>query len=348
MRTLVVSDLHLGDRRGLDVLRDAARRAPLIAALAGVDRLVLLGDVVELRQGRQGEALAAAWPALAALGTALAGREVVLVPGNHDHALAVRWLADGPDLALEQRCAPAAASDAAAQLADALGPARVEVAYPGLWLREDVYATHGHYLDVHSTTPTIERLGAGLMARLAGAPPERGATPAHYEALLAPLYAWIHAAAQRPPPGRPPAGSGGSGRLYAALTATGRRPLGTRALAAGFPLAVAAVNRAGLGPVHRDISGAGLRRGGLHGMREALRRLGVGARHVVFGHTHRAGPLDGDDAAEWVGLVNAGCWISDPAFARTPGRPYWPGTAVELGDHGPPVVRWLAGGRTDP
>ena len=48
----------------------------------------------------------------------------------------------------------------------ALGPARVRAAYPGVWLREDVYATHGHYLDRHTTVPMFERLGAGAMARI--------------------------------------------------------------------------------------------------------------------------------------------------------------------------------------
>ncbi len=173
------------------------------------------------------------------------------------------------------------------------------------------------------------------MTRLVAAPPRRGARPAHYEAILAPLYAWIHAAAQRPPEGRAAAGAGRSGVAWRALTATGRRPLRARALGLAFPAAIALLNRAGLGPVRADLSGPGLRRGGLHGMREALDRLGVGAPHVVFGHTHRAGPLPDDDPAEWHGLVNAGCWVRDPAFARAPGGPYWPGTAVEVADAGP-------------
>ena len=49
-------------------------------------------------------------------------------------------------------------------------PARVRVAYPGLWVREDVYAMHGHYLDCHLTVPTLERLSVGAMSRLLGAP----------------------------------------------------------------------------------------------------------------------------------------------------------------------------------
>ena len=50
-RTLIVSDLHLGARLGRDVLRRAAALAALLDALDGVQRLVLLGDVVELVEG---------------------------------------------------------------------------------------------------------------------------------------------------------------------------------------------------------------------------------------------------------------------------------------------------------
>ena len=99
MRTLVVSDLHLGAPSGVDVLREPAPRAALVAALDGVDRLVLLGDTVEGRGGPQRDVLAIALPVLAEIGAAMAGGEVVIVPGNHDHELAARWLEHGPSLA---------------------------------------------------------------------------------------------------------------------------------------------------------------------------------------------------------------------------------------------------------
>ena len=44
--------------------------------------------------------------------------------------------------------------------------------------------------------------------------------------------------------------------------------------------AVALVNALGLGPVDRDLSGAALRRGGLRGIREVLRRLGIDAHRT--------------------------------------------------------------------
>ncbi len=71
LRTLVVSDLHLGAHTERDVLRRAPERERLLEALAGVDRLVLLGDVIELRHGPMRDALGAAAPVLAAIGDAL-------------------------------------------------------------------------------------------------------------------------------------------------------------------------------------------------------------------------------------------------------------------------------------
>ena len=61
-----------------------------------------------------------------------------------------------------------------------------------------------------------------------------------------------------------------------------------------FPLAVAALNRAGLGPLRAEISGTELRRAGLRAMGEVAARLGLGESYVVFGHTHRSGPLPRD------------------------------------------------------
>ncbi|HEX2105649.1 MAG TPA: hypothetical protein VHF51_18495, partial [Solirubrobacteraceae bacterium] len=67
MRTLVVSDLHLGARTGVDLLRRPAARAALLERVDGADRLVLLGDTLELRHGPVREALAAARPVLEAV-----------------------------------------------------------------------------------------------------------------------------------------------------------------------------------------------------------------------------------------------------------------------------------------
>ncbi|HUN78141.1 MAG TPA: hypothetical protein VMU32_04405 [Solirubrobacteraceae bacterium] len=365
MLTLVVSDLHLGAASGVDLLRRPELRAALLERCAEADRVVLLGDVLELRHGPRHEALAAARPFFEDLGGVLAGREVVALAGNHDHALVEPWLQRRGELpgqqplGVEQRFAAAAGSTMLAQLASWAQPARLSVAYPGLWLREDVYATHGHYLDCHLTIPTMERLGIGAMGRLLRRPARGFSSPEDYEAVTVPVFAWIDAIARQARTGE--ALNGGlTVRAWHALNGEESRnggglarTLRARALAAGFPLAVAALNRAGLGPFNADISTGELRRAGLRAMGEVAARLGLGEAHVIFGHTHRAGPLPGDAESEWRGsggarLMNTGCWTYDGYFLRSApaGGPYWPGTCVAVEDDGPPRLLGLLSGRT--
>lgn len=353
VRTLVVSDLHLGAARGRDVLRRQGPLAGLVGAARTVDRLVLLGDALELRHGPLRDALAAAAPVFAALGEALGGDgELVLVPGNHDHSLLAPWLegrgrdAAPAPLELEQRVGPEPTL-ALAQLAAAARPARFDVAYPGLWLRPDVYAMHGHYLDRLITIPTFERLATGAMARVVGPLPADRAVPDDFEAGLAPLYAWMHAVAQTERSGWAASRQSASASTWQVLTGGGPRKLRVRALTAAFPLAIAGVNRAGLGPVRPHLSGEELRRAGLTAIGEVVRRLGIDAEHVLLGHTHRAGPLPGDDPREWraptgAQLHNPGGWIDEPIFATGgPSSPYWAGRALLLDDDGPPRLERL-------
>ena len=58
-------------------------------------------------------------------------------------------------------------------------------------------------------------------------------------------------------------------------------------------------NRSGIGPLQSDVSMPALSRAGLRATAEVLSGLGVTARTVIFGHTHRAGPFRGDDPGEW-------------------------------------------------
>lgn len=332
------------------MLRRPREREALSAALAGADRLVLLGDALELRHGPLREALDAATPVLAAIGRALGSeREVVIVPGNHDHMLLRAWLErrslerEPPPLGL---CAEVdwREGELLSELAACLAPAQVRVAYPGVWLRADVYATHGHYSDRHNIAPIIERLGAGVMARLL---PEIDGGPARaedYEATLGPMYAWIDAVAQ----GRERGPQGGHHsiqiRMWRELTAPGAGLSVRRAgLRASWPLVVGVLNRLGLGPLATDVSGPGLRRGGLRGFGEVLARLGVAAGHAVFGHTHRAGPLPGEHPAEWTAptgtrVVNTGSWTLESSFLgeRPRSSPYRPGFCLVLDDDGDP------------
>ncbi len=354
------------------MLRDPELRAPLLRAAARADRLVLLGDLIELRHGPERDAFRAAREPLTELAAALGPeREVVIVPGNHDHHLLAAWLerrarrAPPPPLGLETEV-DWRRGDRLAELAGWLAPAKVTARYPGVWLRPDVYATHGHYADLHLTIPTLERLGAGMMSRivgLAGAGPRSAVgspsaggprSAEDYEAVLAPMYAWIDALAQRIAPELGGTLHGGSARGWRALTAPGRRGPRRWAAKAAFPALIVALNRAGIGPLRAELSGPALRQAGLRGLEQALGRLVVEAPHVIFGHTHRAGPLPGDALLEWrtatgTRLVNSGCWVREPSFVGPDPRksPYRFGFGVWVRDSGAPeLVNLLDGPRS--
>jgi hypothetical protein len=288
---------------------------------------------------------------LEAIGGAIgAGKEVVIVPGNHDHLLLRSWFArravvDGsPPLGLETEV-DWRDEEPLAAVAGMFGPADVRASYPGLWIREDVYAIHGHYTDRLTTAPILERLGAGLMSRVVAEPEGGVRTAEDYEGTLGPMYAWIDAVAQSGG-----VGGNGSGGFQVRAWRVLQRPRGRRsplsAIAGlGFPAAVAALNRAGLGPFRPDVSGPELRRAGVRAAGEMLERLGVNARHAIFGHTHRAGPLPRDQPTEWrttrgTELVNVGSWVYEASFVGdSPGdSPYRPGFAAAVSDDGPPEL----------
>jgi hypothetical protein len=350
--TVVLSDLHLGAATKRSIAARPASLAALRERLAGVDHVVLLGDALELREAPVADVLAAAEPFFRALGETLAGgTRVTLVPGNHDHQLA------GPLLEELRLAGGALAPDAAiaaptrgmwALIAGWLGPAELHISYPGIRLRPDVFATHGHYLDLHNTVPTIECLAVSAIERALGGRPAAGRAPADYEAGLAPLYSLVYDLAQT---GRLSRRVGGASAAIWRRTggSDGRPSLPGRVLAgAAIPAAVAAVNRAGLGPFSPELSGAALRRAGLAAIAAVAERLGAGDAHVVFGHTHRSGPWPADDADEWSlagggSLTNCGSWVLDEAFSPAGGgiNPYSPGTCVLVDDAGPPRVERL-------
>jgi predicted phosphodiesterase len=378
VRTLLISDLHIGTGSRADLLRSEALREPLLDALGDVERVVLLGDILELRHGPARDAMAAARPFIEDLGRALGEGEVVICPGNHDYALIAAWLSRRGDverpesLGVEQRPPAAEVSPALATLAEWLLPAELTVAYPGVWVRPDVYATHGHYLDCHVTIPTLERLGIGAMFRVLNRPADSLCSVDDYEMVSGPLFAWIDAVARQGPTGPALNGSitvrawhalGGDDSTHNALVREGtgtvvRDRLASmlpvvrrRALVHAFPLVVGALNRAGMGPLNADISGPELRRAGLSAIGEVAARLGLSEAYVIFGHTHRAGPLPRDDEQEWRGrlgarLVNTGCWTYERAFlsAAAPENPYWPGGCVVVEDSGAPQVKRLLAG----
>jgi calcineurin-like phosphoesterase family protein len=341
VRTLVISDLHLGSRNAVDVLRRPAARDALLDALDGVDRLVVLGDLLELRHGPLHDALAIARPILQAIGERLGpDRQVVLVPGNHDFRLIGPWLEwrarDGAvALGLEEHAGPDASTGTRA-IADALAPTALDVAYPGIWLDDGVYATHGHYLDRHVTIPGFERLASGVLGRLLNAPADRAGSPDDYELVLAPMYAFLDAVAERVADGRAAAPGNASARAWSRLSGHRPRQWHGRLLAGAFPLGIGALNRVGIGPLKADLSGPELRRAGLRAIGEVVARLGIDARHVIFGHTHRSGPLPDDVLHEWrlaggASLLNTGCWVYESMYLdRHWGSPYWPGGAAVI------------------
>jgi len=348
VRTAILSDLHLGVASGEDVLRRPEVRRLLLEEIAGADRVVLLGDVVELRDLALGVALDSARPFFEELGAALGETEVTIVPGNHDHRLAEPLLdrlslAGATELGLEQ-FHDDNHDGAGAAIAEWLGPARLRIAYPGLWLREDVYATHGHYMDAHLRLPRPECLATAALIRARGPLPE-AATPADYERVLRPIYGFSFGIAQaratiphpRNPPGVAAWNALGNGDARPSL----RRRARGGALRAAFPATIWAINRLLQAEFEADISATAIYRGGVAAATELAARLQVDGVHVINGHTHRGGPYPEDEP--WPlrssgSLHNTGSWVFASAF-HSPGVPpnaYWPGTVTWLEDDEPP------------
>jgi predicted phosphodiesterase len=346
--TAIVSDLHLGSLGDSDLARSPEGMERLAEALSEADHVIALGDLLELRERRLPEVLELARPVIEHIGRATAGRRLTFVPGNHDHGLAETWFAEarleGRELGLEQEWPVGPRDGLAGRLAAWMPDTEVTVAYPGLRPRPDVYVTHGHYLDVHLTVPRLEALAAALMARVSGRREPRSV--ADHEAVLAPLYALLDSLAQSATPGALRSGTTVSRRVWARVNGTGEG--GAAGLLLGrvaIPGAVAMLNRAGIGHFRSDLTGEELRRSGLRAMRAVVEGIGVQADYVIFGHTHRAGPLVGDDPAEWeLGggsrLVNSGTWFHEPVLLgeAVDSSPYFPGTVVRLGEEGPPEL----------
>ena len=345
MRTAIVSDLHLGTSFGEDLLRDPGVRATLIEEIGSADRVVLLGDAIELREQPLPGALAAARPFFEELGRALGGREVVIVPGNHDHRLTEplleRATMEGRELSLQQGERPS--QGPGARVAEWLGATGLTISYPGIWLRDDVYATHGHYMDCHMTLPRIECLAAATLMRMLGPVPDPAA-PNDYEQLLRPIYGFSFGLAQSELAQR---AHRPSERAW--QTISGRnRPRGRIRRAAvragvrqGIPAGLWGLNRLLRTDFDPDLSASSISRSGIDAATELVRRLGLDAAHVITGHTHRAGPREGEPDWELPGggrLHNSGSWIFASAFHHpgTPPGPYWPGTVTWLEDEGPP------------
>jgi len=336
--TAVISDLHLGARHRNDVLRSHDVRSYLMPLLSPVDQLVLLGDTLELRQSPLDEVLDIARPFFGELGEIIGGARVVIVAGNHDHAL----LTEPVQGQFERRVRPGDEGPVG-RIASWMPQSEVLVSYPGYRIRDDVYATHGHYLDAHNSVPTIETMLVSVSKRRRRFPSEGPLSVKDYERAMAPLYAIAFRGAQRATKTLPVAPGAPSKRLWELLVRDdGKTTMAGRLLGGVvLPGGVAALNRLGFGPFDPEVSGPVLRRAGLRAISESLDRMGIEARHAIFGHTHRAGPLDRDEG--WVTpggiqLHNTGNWVYEPGFlGRSPtDSPYWPGGLTFVEDEGPP------------
>ncbi len=361
MRTIVLSDLHLGSGAEADLVRRPRFREALLRFLKGADRIVILGDALELRDRPVAEVVEIATPFFAELGAAAGDAEVLVVPGNHDHHLIEPWLErrllDGAEpLGLEHRAKP---EGPLAALAKQMSGAAVELGYPGLWLGDGVYATHGHYLDRHLTIPTFERLGVAMVERILGMQPDgpdpldppdvvERITPEQYERAQGPIYALLYALAQGTDPMRAGAGNP-TLRLWRSLAGGSSRTARVRGWLLGavaLPGAVGLANRLGLGPVESDLSAGAITRAGLAAMRDAVVRLDLDAGTVLFGHTHRRGPLPDEEGWELEGggtLMNTGSWVHSPTLLGSSAAtsPYWPGTVAVVEEGRPPELHHL-------
>lgn len=351
MTALVISDLHLGS--SASTLGISPVRERLIAECQEADQLILLGDVLALRERPLADVMARARPVLESLNEAMAGRRIVIVPGNHDHLVA-STIASAPahEMPLETiRPLSPDHSNPVSTLCEWLGDCDPAVAYPGIWVRPDVYATHGHYLDCHLRVPRIESLAAAAMQAIGRPLPQRPRVR-DYEAVLAPMYAFANARAQT----LPHDGDGGPashvvGRAWdSGMSYLVARPASSRIRARAALLAaagaVSVLNRAGLGRFRSDLTPDAIRVAGIDAMARVVSGLRIQAEHVVFGHTHAAGPLVGQEP--WrlptgTRLTNAGSWVYAPRLITSGGRrdPYWPGTAVTVPEQGDPKVRSL-------
>ena len=135
------------------------------------------------------------------------------------------------------------------------------------------------------------------------------------------------------------------GRSSSRIASSTRRP----AAAPGASGSVGSISGKARAPAFdTDISVENISRAGLAAIREVLERLGADAEYIVFGHTHRPGPLEVDGSGEWrlangTHLHSTGSWAYSPGLCGpTPERSlFWPGTVTWVDDHGPPIRQEL-------
>ena len=86
-----------------------------------------------------------------------------------------------------------------------------------------------------------------------------------------------------------------------------------------------------------DLSATAIAEAGFEAMAEVAERLAIGARHLVFGHTHRRG---GARVHDELRLLNTGSWVHSPGLlgATAAESAYWPGSICVIDDEGEPEL----------
>ena len=248
--------------------------ALLLEEIAGADRLVLLGDVARAARtaaargarggaARSSRSSARRWPA--ARSCSSPATTTTASPSRCSKSW--RWRRRRA-LGLEQRDAAREEAGGRRSPAGSATPSST-IAYPGIWLRDDVYATHGHYMDCHMSLPRVECVAAAAVMRAFGPVPDPAA-PADYERVLRPVYGFSYGLAQsdlalrrRPAPRSAP-GATISGRDRRGGRAAARGDRGPRS-AAGVPATVWTLNRLLRADFDPDLSAAAITRSGIDG-----------------------------------------------------------------------------------
>ncbi len=321
---------------------------------------------------------------------------VVYVSGNHDHHFALQLIEREQERAIERRDPERYRFSGTIQaprdmfllreLRRMLGPGiEVEFAYSYVMVQTvdgPALAMHGHYLDLHLASPA-ERLLA-LVEQALTAYRLEALRPGFdlYEAVLRPqneLLYWI---------GQSPAGAQAQSELWRRLrgdnrqaprgvVARVRRIAARRALRAAEALAGAAAHQLTQRVLKGDVTNVSPARAtnveeGIHAFMDSLYALqddlfqleawAAPPEYVIFGHTHRPGPLPGLDVpdhwrAQWAGhevrVLNSGSWLYDVEQALTDDyhASRWPGTYVLIPDGEAPrlvsVLKDLSGDDVD-
>ena len=368
VRSLVISDSHLGAWTGDDLLAYAWAREALRPELERAGEVVLLGDFVDLLFATTEHAFERADGLVELLAQTLSGKRLVWLAGNHDHHILVRRL----EALIELRIATGKPDDELPEtwrasfffeafLRRRLPDTVIEIAYPNYRVGE-VMLSHGHYLDGEVRGAVPNRLLQGGFWKIAGG---RTATPTveDYEAALVPLTELLFVEAQLPK------GAAAEQRIQAELRRLGR-----------FAQIVAApgreLERLGRSLVRlvrgesqhqppaadyvlaRVIAPGASALPSVRAYAQVCRNLGwdQNARWFVLAHTHQ--PLDGvglNGTRVGARFWNTGSWIYEPPTGST--ADYlayldhnWPGSAVviDTDERGgePQLLELLAADRT--